>query len=134
VQKDKKPRWEGTFLVADDEKPVRDMVVRMLRSFGVQTVEASNGHEAVEHVRNLASSLRIVFLDMTMPKLSGNEAYPALRKLQPTLPVVIMSGFAAAEVITGLDDNQQVTFLQKPFSKADLVKAIESLLGPAAPT
>jgi two-component system, cell cycle sensor histidine kinase and response regulator CckA len=119
---------EGMILVVDDEEVVRNLTVRMVKSLGFQTREARDGQEAVEVVRRDGATLRAVLLDMTMPRLNGREAYAAIRKIVSNLPVLVMSGYSAAEVVTSFEDRHFVGFLQKPYSQLDLADALNALL------
>ena len=85
-------RGQGTVLLVDDEPVVRSLAVRILETAGFRTIEAADGREAVRRYQREGSRIRLVLMDVTMP-YGGVEAFRELRRLQPALPVLLMSGF-----------------------------------------
>ena len=122
--------WRGTglVLVVDDEDTIRSVTTRLLDFLGFQTITASDGSEAVDLFPTLRD-VRLVVLDLTMPRMDGVETLRALRKLQPDLPVLIMSGFSTQDVATRFGDDARVDFIQKPFNLAQTREKIRRLLG-----
>jgi two-component system, cell cycle sensor histidine kinase and response regulator CckA len=121
----------GTILVADDEEGVRALVQSVLESAGYSVELAKDGQETVERLRTLGESVRLILLDLTMPTLGGAEAARELRRLQPDIPIVAMSGYGDIEVMerfgeVGVDD-----FLAKPFTPDQLADKIRDVLTPA---
>jgi two-component system cell cycle sensor histidine kinase/response regulator CckA len=121
----------GTILVADDEEGVRALVQSVLESAGYSVELAKDGLETVERLRALGERVRLILLDLTMPKLGGAEAARELRRLRPDIPIVAMSGYGDIEVMqrfgeVGLDD-----FLPKPFTPDQLAGKIRDVLTPA---
>ncbi len=110
-------RGEGTVLVVDDEEGVRDVAARMLGGLGFQTVIAADGREALRMVSSGDAGIVAVLLDLSMPRLGGEETYRRLRADHPDLPIVLMSGYTEqAEGQHLTDSGLGVTrFLQKPF-------------------
>jgi two-component system, cell cycle sensor histidine kinase and response regulator CckA len=125
-------RGAGTILVADDEEGVRSLVASILEDAGYTVELAGDGGEAVERLRQLGDRVRLVLLDLTMPILGGAEAAAELRRLQPQIPIIAMSGYGDIEVMqhfsqAGVDD-----FLPKPFSPDHLVAKVRDALTPVA--
>ena len=119
---------EGTILIADDEKGVRDVAANFLRSFGFQILEATNGREAVERIRDHGSTIRAVLLDLMMPEMDGREALPEIRKLHPKMPILILSGFTEAEIASGYEGPMPDGFLHKPFTRDQLLAHLKGIL------
>ena len=121
--------WKGSgmVLVVDDEDTVRSVTTRLLDFLGFQTVTATNGREAVDMFPTLGA-LRFVFLDLTMPHMDGQETLRELRKLQPDLRVLIMSGFSAQDVASRFAKDPFVDFIQKPFNLTQTREKIRRLL------
>ena len=110
-------------LVAEDEALIRLDLVEMLREEGYEVVgEAGDGEQAVE----LAAELRpdLVILDVKMPKRDGIEAASEIAG-QRIAPVVILTAFSQRELVERARDAGAMAYLVKPFSKADLLPAIE---------
>ena len=120
-------RGAGLALVVDDEDTVRAVTTRLLDFLGFQTITAADGSEAVDLFPTLRD-VRLVVLDLTMPRMDGVETLRALRKLQPDLPVLIMSGFTTQDVATRFAGDTRVDFIQKPFTLAQAREKIRRLL------
>ncbi len=118
----------GNMLVVDDEPAVRQIVCKMLRSFGVEVVEAEDGEAALMEIGRASNQFSLVLLDITMPKLDGMETLPRIRAMNPTLPVVIMSGYAQSDTEFRRTKHKASGFLQKPFSVDELKTMIRSVL------
>jgi two-component system, cell cycle sensor histidine kinase and response regulator CckA len=107
-------------LIADDEGPVRRAAVQILLRKGYNVMEASDGEEAVRVFRESADAIDLVFLDMTMPGLSGIEALEQMRETRPKIKALVASGYPQ-EIATA-------HFLPKPYSPLDLVRRIQDVL------
>lgn len=118
----------GTVLVADDEEAVRTLVERTLVGAGLQVLPVRDGREAVDAFAQRREEVGCVLLDLTMPRLSGNEALAQLRAIDPTMPVVIMSGYSPEELAGRFDGQTLVGIIQKPFRPAQLVDLVRKAL------
>lgn len=118
----------GTFLVVDDEEIVRGVSMSMLAAVGFTVVGARDGHEALELARGASDELVGVMLDLTMPALSGHDVFRELRRLQPDLPVLLVSDYSQQEVSDLLAGDGLVEFVQKPFGPNVLVDRVRRLL------
>jgi hypothetical protein len=107
-------------LIADDEGPVRRAAVRILLSKGYNIMEASDGEEAVRVFSENPDTIELVFLDVTMPGLSGLEALDQIRQIRPDIKALVASGYPLDDV-TG-------HFLAKPYSPIGLVRRIQDVL------
>jgi PAS domain S-box-containing protein len=124
-------RLRGEALVVDDEEVVRDLAVLAMEAMGLRVHVAQDGLEAVERARELGHRLHLVLLDLTMPRMGGDEALRHLRDLAPALPVVLMSGYGERETLRGLSDLRPDAFLQKPFRVPELQRLVRSVVGEA---
>lgn len=117
--------YEGprrTILIVDDVEINRTMLVDILRPLGFDTVEASDGQEALDRIGQARPDL--VLMDLAMPVMDGLQATRALRSLQLTrnLPIIALSANASnADRDEALEAGAQV-FLAKPFDRADLLR------------
>ena len=68
-----------------------------------------------------------VVLDLTMPVVSGHEALSQIRALDPTIPVLVTSGFSEEALAHGITTGRETAFLQKPFNPTALISALEEL-------
>lgn len=119
-------------LVVDDEVDVRQIAKLMLRRGEHPVLEAGNGVEAVEVVRERGDEIGVVLLDVMMPRMTGHEALPLIRELRPDMPVVFFSGYDRGEVAGHLERaSAHTSFLPKPFAREDLLAAVDSALSAA---
>src|SRR5436190_24358799 len=88
----------GSVLVVDDETAVRRFAARVLLREGYLVTEASDGAEALNLVRAEGVSIEVVVSDIVMPRVNGVELMHALAVSHPNLPVILMSGYATAEL------------------------------------
>ena len=124
-------RGSGLALVVDDEETVRAVTARTLESLGFQPLIASDGVEAVRAFREHAGTLRVVLLDLTMPHMDGEETYRELYRINPDVPVVLMSGFTEKDTIDRFAGKKLAGFIQKPFDRPRLQAKLRDVLTPA---
>ena len=115
-------------LVADDEEAVRTVTGRMLEAAGYQVILARDGHDVLEKFRQHAATVRLVLLDLTMPRMGGEDAFRSLRQRRPDLPVIVMSGYPEPDVMNRFVGEGLSAFLQKPFPGDALARKVRALL------
>jgi CheY-like chemotaxis protein len=115
-------------LVVEDDGPVRDHAVRVVRSFGYEVRSAGGGAEAL---RLLAEDMRcdLLLTDVVMPGMSGGQLAQAVRMLIPDIPVVFVTGHNADAAVEQLRRDGGAILLPKPYRRHALAAAIESALG-----
>jgi len=125
-------RGSQTILVVDDEHIVRRSAKAMLERYGYSVVLAENGKEAVELYKVLADKIDLVLLDMTMPVMSGEEAFRHMKTLRPDIHVILSSGYNEVEAIRRFTGKGLNGFLQKPYSAVTLAEKVRAVLGQGA--
>jgi PAS domain S-box-containing protein len=118
--------WKGAALLIDDDDTVRSVVPQMLERLGFEVTFAHGGVEGVELFCREQPRFDLVVLDWSMPDLSGERVLPALRELQPELPVILISGYSIEELAA---HDERAVRVQKPMSLAELDTAVCALLG-----
>jgi signal transduction histidine kinase/CheY-like chemotaxis protein len=118
----------GTVLVVDDEDMVRGVARAALAHAGYEVLEATDGEAGLEQVQSHADEIQAVILDMTMPRLSGEEALAGIRQVRPDVPVLLSSGFGDLEAVERLLDEGGVAFIQKPYRASELIDALNELV------
>jgi PAS domain S-box-containing protein len=121
----------GAVLVADDEAVVRSVVQSILERQGFSVLLAEDGHQAVEIAQTRGSTLRAALLDLTMPRVDGEAACLAIRALLPGLPIILSSGYPAAEAGARFQRAGATAFLQKPYAAEDLLLCLAQAILPA---
>jgi CheY-like chemotaxis protein len=120
----------GTVLVVEDEEGVRDVAERILKDFGLQTITAVDGRDALDILERGGNQITAVLMDLSMPRMGGQEALRQLRQTWPDLPVIMMSGYTEESVAAQFSEaGPGVTaFLQKPFFAEDLMGVLRRVL------
>jgi nitrogen-specific signal transduction histidine kinase/CheY-like chemotaxis protein len=121
-------RGTGLFVVMDDEQIVRDTIGRMLATFGYDVAAVENGSQAFDFLQKQISTGRAVaamVLDLTVPgEMGGEEAIAPIRKLAPSMPVFVASGYADDPVMANPQAYGFTASISKPFGKAELARVL----------
>jgi len=122
--------WHGSgrVLVADDDEDARYAARIMLESLGFEVVDVADGASAVAVVADDGDGLVAVVLDLTMPGMSGAEAFRAMRTIRPELRILVSSGFTAAESAIRFEAEAGAAFIQKPYGPLELARSLRELL------
>jgi len=100
----------------------------MLEGAGLDVLTAGDGHEGLDLFRRHRDEISVVLLDLTMPKLSGDDVLEQLRAIDPDARVVLMSGYTERRVKERLGADDPAGFLQKPFRSEELVDKLRQVL------
>jgi two-component system cell cycle sensor histidine kinase/response regulator CckA len=119
----------GRVLLVEDEDVVRSFAVRALKRQGYEVLEASDGVEALEVMEKHNDKVDIVVSDVVMPEMDGPTLLKELRKKNPQLKIIFVSGYPHEAFETSLDKNEQFAFLPKPFSLPQLAAKVKEQLG-----
>jgi PAS domain S-box-containing protein len=122
-------RGTGLVLVIDDDPGVRLTTRRMLESFGFSVIDAEDGQAGAEAFAARASEVVLVIVDMTMPKMSGEETFAAIHHTRSDVPVVLMSGYDEVEATRRFAHEGLAGFIEKPFTPLDLAGKLVRVLG-----
>jgi PAS domain S-box-containing protein len=122
-------RGSGTVLLVEDEEAVRNVAKEMLECLGFQVVAAADGQEALAAYRAHADAIVCVLLDLTMPRMSGEETFRELRRLRPDLRIILSSGYNEQDVIQQFAGKGLAGFVQKPYTLGALQEAMRRALG-----
>jgi PAS domain S-box-containing protein len=123
-----------TVLVVEDDVSIRRATRRALENHGYSVLLAGDGEEALEVVsRHGASRIDLVLTDLVMPRLGGRQLYQALRDNGSNMRVMFASGYSRLDVeeCAALDD--QVPFLHKPWTLAELLSRVREALDSTGP-
>ncbi len=121
-------RGKGTVMLVDDEETVRAISGKLLRHMGLEVLTAEDGRRAVGLYRERRNDIDLVLLDLTMPRMNGEEAYRELRRIDPQVQVVLASGYGEEDVSTRFAGKGLAGVLQKPYTIAGLRKLLSGLL------
>ena len=114
-------------LVVEDEDPLRRLVERILVREGYQVTLARHGADALHIASTLEPPIDLVITDLVMPELGGREVAEALRAINPSLPVLFISGYDPDPVVLDASDHAPTAFLAKPFTGSALLARVREL-------
>jgi PAS domain S-box-containing protein len=121
-----------TILIVDDEDIVLDVGVEVLKTLGYQVLAARGGPEAIEIYRQKAGEIDMVILDMIMPEMGGGRVFDAMKGINPSVKVLLASGYSLNGQASHILSRGCGGFIQKPFSIIDLSRKIREILGSPA--
>jgi PAS domain S-box-containing protein len=121
-------RGEETILLVEDEPALREVTRRILRRAGYEVIIAENGVEALQVADQHTGQIDLLLSDVIMPQMPGPELARRLRAQQPTLRVLLMSGFAQPILDSGGHLEAGMTLIEKPFSGPSLLARIAQIV------
>jgi two-component system cell cycle sensor histidine kinase/response regulator CckA len=124
VQPPRDDTGAGTILLVEDEEAVRAFASRALTSRGYTVLEAASGLEALDVMKE-AGTVDLVVSDVVMPEMNGPTLLGELRKSNPNIKVIFVSGYAEEAFRNDLPEGQDFAFLPKPFSLKQLIEAVK---------
>jgi len=121
--------WQGsgTVLLVDDEETVRGIGAEMLKQLGFTPITANDGLEALAIFKS-TPGIAFVILDLTMPRMDGEECFRELRLLDPSVKVIMSSGYNEQEVTQRFAGVTLSGFIHFPYKLSVLVDAVRKVL------
>jgi PAS domain S-box-containing protein len=117
-----------TILVAEDNPEVRKLTSEILRQFGYTVIEAENGEEAIARFRESKKDVKLIILDVVMPKINGKEVYEEATRLDPQVKVLFTSGYTADIISAKGITERGGNFIEKPLQARDLLRRVREML------
>jgi PAS domain S-box-containing protein len=121
-------RGSETILVVEDSIPVAELEERFLASAGYNVIVATNGQAALDIYHTRRQEISLVVLDLLMPEMSGRDCLMELVKIDPSVKVLIASGYAPEDELHKEIRPLVKGFLHKPFAIAELLTGVGSAL------
>ena len=121
-------RGSETVLLVEDEEMVRELAREILQSSGYKVIAAANGEDAQRICNESLPKLDLIITDVVMPQMSGRELAENISLLRPGIRILYMSGYTDDAIVRHgvLDEN--MFFLQKPFSPDALTTKVREVL------
>ena len=116
----------GLVLIVDDEPGVRRVARRVAERAGFEVIEAADGQAAVEIFKEHHHEIAVVLLDMSMPAMSGEETFRAMREITPDVRVILSSGYNEQDATSYFVGRGLAGFLQKPYRPSDLFALLQA--------
>jgi len=120
------PTKQGTILVIDDEPDICALFEQILGAEGWTVLSAHDGTEGV--TSNTANNPDVIILDLKMPKMDGIETLKAIRKTDPEVTVIILTGYGSAETIRAALDLNVYEYISKPFENDTIRRVVGEAL------
>ena len=122
------PRGNGeTILVVDDEAVIRDVTKMSLEKYGYQVLTAIDGIDALAVYAQNIKEIQLILIDMMMPLMDGAKAIKTLKKLNPKVKTIMMSGSTSNNEKT-LEDIPMEAFLHKPYTAEEMLTTMNNVL------
>lgn len=109
-------------LVIDDEPAIRDIMRRTLEGEGYRVWEAPDGMKGLELFNAHPTEIALILIDLHMPRLSGYEVTAAVRKIDPEVKVMVVTGYLPVHP----DRLEGVQVIKKPLKINELIRAVEA--------
>ena len=106
----------------------RDVGSSMLGRLGYRVVTAANGREAVEYYRTHPGAVDAVVMDIVMPVMDGRQCFAELRKIDPEVKVILVTGHSFDGSAERLVESGAALIVRKPFTYAELSRALGTTL------
>ena len=114
--------------MAEDDDSLRKFIRKTLESCGYKVITAKDGEDAIKKFVENRERIRLVLLDMIMPKKNGKEASEAIRKISPGMRIFFTSGYTMDIINTKELKEFGFEFIHKPFQSNDLVTKVREIL------
>ena len=118
---------ERTILIVDDER-FNIEVLKDLLAPEYNTLVAKNGKQAVDTIFKKGDGIDLVILDLIMPGMGGDKAFDLIREIQPTMPVILSSGYSLNGQANAIMRRGCNDFIQKPFTISELSRKVRKIL------
>jgi PAS domain S-box-containing protein len=119
---------QETILLVEDEDIVRNLAYEVLQQYGYTVITAESGEEGLRVCREFAGKIDLVVTDVVMPRMSGREMAEQLATERPETRVLYMSGFTDDAIVRHGLLEEDIAFIQKPFTPESLATKIRELL------
>ena len=115
-------------LVVDDDELVRLVTKAVLAYRGYQIVEAEDGEQAIQAYTSATIPFDLVLMDLHMPRLNGHDALVKIRRHDPKVKAIMLSGGLHERDTEHAEDLEGVAFLHKPFENTALIRVVRDML------
>jgi len=115
-------------LFADDEKHVREIMEEILTHLNYDIVTVEDGLSFYETFKEDKDGFDLLILDIIMPEMNGRDALLKVRKIDPDIPAILISGYTSQEMATHIMKIPKIKFLKKPFKIDEMKKMIKLMI------
>ena len=119
---------EELILIVDDEASIREITTTSLEKYNYKTISASDGIEAIALYAQHKNQIKATIIDFMMPNMDGATTINTLKKMNPLLPIVAVSGLPTSEQVLLNKTSQHAAFLPKPYTTQELLHTLHRVL------
>ena len=119
-------------LIVDDERSIVLLLRRILVEQGYETYEAPNGLAGLEWFQT--QFIDLIITDLRMPHMDGMAFLREVKRQEPAIPVIVLTAYGSPESVAEAQEYGALTCLSKPFEMSELLRTIESAVGPGKNT
>ena len=116
---------QPTVLVVDDDEDLQTTFKQFLKKAGFSRIVVGSGTEAISYAEK--QKFDLVFLDLQLPDMSGDEVYLRIKELHPDLPIVIITGYPNSAILSRILQSGPVTVIKKPIEFNQLTRTVKQL-------
>lgn len=117
-------------LIVDDEASIREITTTSLEKYNYKAITASDGIEAIALYAQHKNEIKAAIIDMMMPNMDGATTINTLKKMNPLLPIIAVSGLATSEQVLLNKTYKHPAFLPKPYTTQELLHTLHQVLNP----
>jgi PAS domain S-box-containing protein len=122
-----------TILIVDDEALLRRFASRCLQRLGYSVLEAADGLEAVQIFERHRDQIDLVLLDLTLPRMAGDEVMTHMLRLCPEQRIVVSTGYSTKQLAEQVHAQGAIGFLPKPYDALGLAHEVRKALHRSEP-
>ncbi|HTY09570.1 MAG TPA: PAS domain S-box protein [Bacteroidota bacterium] len=127
-EEEKIPGGSETLLIVEDEVTLLEMMKVLVEDRGYRVIAAMNGLEALDIYRARGNEIDLVVSDIGLPKMNGRQLFKELKNINPSIKVIIASGYIDADEKSEIFKGGVEEFIQKPYLPDEVLKKIRSVL------
>jgi nitrogen-specific signal transduction histidine kinase/CheY-like chemotaxis protein len=117
-----------SILVVDDEDQILEITKKTLEKHGYKVITANDGKEAIALYLQHRDEIKLVLMDMMMPAMDGSASIRELRKANPEIKIIAVSGLTEKDKLAKVDDAHVQAFLSKPYAAEKLLSTIHDII------
>lgn len=121
-------KGSGTLLLVEDEPQLRMVAKELILDLGFFVIEAANGREALEQYQQNSADITLVLTDIGMPVMDGYTLFRELKNINPTLPIIVTSGFGDTVVTDRMPREEISGLISKPYNYDQLLNVLKGVV------
>jgi len=118
----------NTVLIVENEPFVLNAIQEILATVGFESIGVRDGNHGVDTYKKWSNKIDVVILDMNLPGMAGPEVYKNIQRVNPSVKVIVSSGYDEGVVIEKFGNPQPISILKKPFNAQMLLDQVRSAL------